>query len=84
MTFVWLTVVIGVFNICLGFALGIYFQGTRQAAGGARLDDVAVPLDDAELDVAFSYRSRAEAEKMGAAIADPLQVEDLEGVGSSA
>lgn len=32
MTLVWLTVVIGVFNICLGFALGVYVQGIRSSA----------------------------------------------------
>ena len=39
MTFVWLTLVISVFNICLGFALGTYVQGLRRATGEPAVPD---------------------------------------------
>ena len=46
MTIIWLTVVVGVFNICLGFALGIYMQGLRDVSPhGGEHDDVFAPYD---------------------------------------
>jgi hypothetical protein len=46
MSLVLLVIVIGVLNICVGFALGVYVQSTRHAASGpAGLED-DVPLDD--------------------------------------
>jgi hypothetical protein len=46
MSLVLLVVVIGVLNICVGFALGVYVQSTRHASSGISGCDDDLPLDD--------------------------------------
>jgi hypothetical protein len=72
MALLWITLVLGVFNICVGFALGVYVQTKRQAASGTPGMDEGVPLDDG-----FApYRSLARASgDAGEAVGSPKQGE---------
>jgi hypothetical protein len=72
MTLVLLVVVIGVINICVGFTLGVHFQGMRFAASGTPGLEDDLPLDDD-----FSpYRTLAKSDE--GSFADPPAAEQAE------
>ena len=65
MSVVLLVVVVGVLNICVGFALGVYVQSNRHASSGD-----SGCADDFPLDDNFSpYRSLATSSENAAAAA---------------
>jgi hypothetical protein len=65
MVLVLLVIVIGVFNICIGFALGVYVQSMRQASPSTPGFQDDLPLDDG-----FSpYRSLVSNRESGVAAA---------------